>query len=134
MAEKDPETKRLEADLRPSSTPTPAKKLRFLVTVPPSGPPATPSDSAVPAGQALPRPLTEPLPGTKPGHHTYFVYADTREEAEHKVREKTRLERGTAITIEEAGHVDAHGRVHFPPDEEAAIRASMQDGRKAPGG
>lgn len=118
------------------------KKIRFKVTVPPyesSPPPSGDSDRATAGttvlveGSVLHRPLTEPVAGARPGgHHTYFVYADTREEAEHKVRQATNLGTERSLTVEEAEHVD-EGRIHIPPEEEAAIAASMQDGRRAPG-
>lgn len=118
-----------------------AKKVRFKVTVPPHEPPLPPVDSA-PAtagravlveGSVLHRSLTEPVAGARPGgHHTYFVYADTREEAEHKVRQAMKLGAEHPLTVEEAGHVE-EGRIHIPPEEEAVIAASVQDGRKAPG-
>jgi hypothetical protein len=119
------------------------RKTRYRVTVPdepvaggeesPAPEPAEPAPATVMVeGSAFPRPLTEPVPGTKPGRHrTFFVYADTREEAEHRVRQATGAK--VPVTVEEAGHVDEAGRVHVPREEERAVQASMQDGRKAPG-
>jgi hypothetical protein len=116
------------------------KKIRFRVTV--TDPPPVPESIATAAPEAasstvlveggvLPRPLTEPIPGA--GHHrTFFVYADAAEEAMHRVRETTKLSAEHTLTAEEAGHVE-DGVVHIPPDEEAAVVASVQDGRKAPG-
>lgn len=84
-------------------------------------------------GSALQRPLTEPSPGTKPARdRVFFAYSDSAMEAELKVREEIRLGAEFVLHVEEAGYVEG-GVVHFPPDEEAAIAASMQDGRKAPG-
>jgi hypothetical protein len=123
---------------------TPARKTRFRVTAwPPSPPPeAAPEgeptgpaaeDSTLVEGGAPARPLTEPVPGARPGgHHTYFVYADTAEEAKHKVREEKKLLAEHELRAEEAGYVE-DGVVHFPHEEEVAAQASMQDGRKAPG-
>jgi hypothetical protein len=119
------------------------RKTRFRVTLPPPAPPTVegdaPSEPAAASptvlveGGVFPRPLTEPVPGAKPGgHRTYFVYADAAEEAKHKARQALRLHAEHPLEVEEAGYVE-DGVVHFPPEEEAAVRASMQDGRKAPG-
>lgn len=141
MVEKEQESLRAPAETAP---PGAARKTRFRVTVTPPAPspvegvepgePAPAAPTVLVEGGTFQRPLTEPLPGAKPSghHHTYFVYADTAEEAQHKVREATKLAADHALTAEEAGYAE-NGVVHFPPEEEAAVRASMQDGRRAPG-
>lgn len=138
------EEKDLETVPAAGGSPAPgARKPRFRVTVSPLAPPAVeggaPSDPAAPSaalagGEAAPASLTEPAPPHAAGRHrTYFVYADTAEEARHRVREaKLCAEHEHALTVEEAGYFE-HGVVHLPPEEEAAVRSSIRDGRKAPG-
>jgi len=117
------------------------RKTRFRVTVSPTELPmvgegadaSEPAPAALVEGGVLPRPLTEPVAETKPGlHRTYFVYADAAEEARYKARQALKLHLEHPLEVEEAGYVE-NGVVHVPPEEEATIKASMRDGRKAPG-
>jgi len=136
------ENERTVADATVVNEETRGRKTRFRVTVPPTEPPTVDAlaSEAAPAaptvlveGGVFPRPLTEPVAGAKPGtHRTYFVYADAAEEARHKARQALKLHAEHPLEVEEAGYVE-NGVVHIPPEEEAAIKASMQDGRKAPG-
>jgi hypothetical protein len=127
----------LEEELEPLGK-VRSRKTRYRVSLPlpKSEVPVADVDATVPVlvdGGVLSRPLTEPAPGAKPASsRVLFVYADSVEEAERKVRGGIQLPDEVTLVTEEAGYVE-DGIVHFPPDEEAAVKASMQDGRKAPG-
>jgi|HubBroStandDraft_1064217.scaffolds.fasta_scaffold203503_2 hypothetical protein len=115
----------LEEGLEPVAKPR-ARKTRYRVTVAPAPADADPVTE-------LPRSLTEPTPDARPMVDREFVaYADSVEEAEQRVRDEFPSLVGVPLRVEEAGYVE-DGRVYTPPEEEAAVRASAQDGRKAPG-
>jgi len=98
------------------------RRTRFRITVPK---PAVAEEGSPPTE---PRPLTEPVPGVEPAVGRVFtVYSISAEEAERAVRVELGLAAEVPLTVEEAGHVE-DGRVHFPPEEDAAIKASIQEG------
>jgi len=65
---------------------------------------------------------------TADGKPTLFVYGKDEAEARGRLPGDR-----TGDRITPAGHVDASGRAHFPPEEVRVAMESARDDRKAPG-